>query len=356
MSFLTKVNAYRRKCTRALTLFLMKSQERPLPQKEVLHVLVVRPNHRLGNQLLLTPLLQELEHLFPTCEITLLTRGGLSGILFSGFSNVKHFIQLPKKPFDALFLYLKTWFKLYRKSYDLVLNVDGNSSSGRIATRIVKAPVKLYGETKTDPNIQDSELPLHLGQRPVALLRSYLKSVGFRQESRAIPYLHLPLSESQQNQGFASLQNLVSNPSKTLVLFTYATGRKLLPKSWWQEMYAELKTAFPDYSILELLPNERVSQLDFCCPTYYSDSVHEIAALLQHTQLFVGTDSGIMHLASASGVPTLGLFSVSSTAKYAPYGKNQKGINILTTTPFEIVGEMHQLLVRSKGETIGQLG
>ncbi|WP_333695492.1 glycosyltransferase family 9 protein [Flavobacterium sp.] len=334
----------------------MKSQERPLPQKEVLHVLVVRPNHRLGNQLLLTPLLQELEHVFPNCEITLLTRGSLSRILFSGFPNVKHFIQLPKKPFDALFLYLKTWIKLYRKPYDLVVNVDGNSSSGRIATRIVKAPVKLYGENQTDTPLPEAQLPLHLGQRPVALLRAYMERIGFKAEVRAIPHLHLPLSLSQQNQGFATLQNLVSHPSQTLVLFTYATGRKLLPKSWWQELYAEIKAAFPHYSILELLPNEKVSQLDFCCPTYYSDSVHEIAALLQHTQLFVGTDSGIMHLASASGVPTLGLFSVSSTAKYAPYGKNQKGINILTTTPVEIVGEMQQVLVHSKCKKMEQLG
>jgi heptosyltransferase-3 len=34
----------------------------------VARILVIRPNHRLGNQLLLTPLLQEIEKLYPAAK------------------------------------------------------------------------------------------------------------------------------------------------------------------------------------------------------------------------------------------------------------------------------------------------
>ena len=45
-----------------------------------------------------------------------------------------------------------------------------------------------------------------------------------------------------------------------------------------------------------------------------------VAAALQRCSLFVGNDSGLMHLAAASGVPTVGLFGPSDDRLYAPWG------------------------------------
>jgi heptosyltransferase III len=46
------------------------------------------------------------------------------------------------------------------------------------------------------------------------------------------------------------------------------------------------------------------------------------AAVLRRAALFVGNDTGLMHIAAASGVPTLGLFGPSPVAQYAPWGPN----------------------------------
>jgi ADP-heptose:LPS heptosyltransferase len=43
-------------------------------------------------------------------------------------------------------------------------------------------------------------------------------------------------------------------------------------------------------------------------------------ACFERSALYVGNDSGLMHLAAASGVPTLGLFGPSKEALYAPWG------------------------------------
>lgn len=43
-------------------------------------------------------------------------------------------------------------------------------------------------------------------------------------------------------------------------------------------------------------------------------------ACLSRCRLYVGNDSGLMHLAAASGVPTLGLFGPSKDEHYAPWG------------------------------------
>src|SRR5690606_33184000 len=46
----------------------------------------------------------------------------------------------------------------------------------------------------------------------------------------------------------------------------------------------------------------------------------DIAAFFSRCHLFIGNDSGLMHLAAATGSPTFGLFGPSLDQLYAPYG------------------------------------
>jgi lipopolysaccharide heptosyltransferase III len=44
------------------------------------------------------------------------------------------------------------------------------------------------------------------------------------------------------------------------------------------------------------------------------------AAVLRRSALFIGNDTGLMHIAAAAGAPTLGLFGPSPVNQYAPWG------------------------------------
>ena len=50
-------------------------------------------------------------------------------------------------------------------------------------------------------------------------------------------------------------------------------------------------------------------------------SLPEASACLSRCALFVGNDSGLMHLAAAAGTPTLGLFGPTPSAEYGPAGR-----------------------------------
>jgi ADP-heptose:LPS heptosyltransferase len=46
------------------------------------------------------------------------------------------------------------------------------------------------------------------------------------------------------------------------------------------------------------------------------------AASLRRCALFIGNDTGLMHIAAAAGAPTLGLFGPSPVVQYAPWGRH----------------------------------
>lgn len=49
-------------------------------------------------------------------------------------------------------------------------------------------------------------------------------------------------------------------------------------------------------------------------------------ACLKRARLFVGNDSGLMHLAAAAGAPTIGLFGPSDDRLYAPWGEHTRAV------------------------------
>ena len=55
-------------------------------------------------------------------------------------------------------------------------------------------------------------------------------------------------------------------------------------------------------------------------------SLAEAAACLRRARLFVGNDSGLMHLAAAAGAATIGLFGPTEAAVYAPVGRSAEAV------------------------------
>ena len=70
-------------------------------------------------------------------------------------------------------------------------------------------------------------------------------------------------------------------------------------------------------------------------------SLPEAAACLARCRLFVGNDSGLMHLAAAAGTPTLGLFGPTPASEYAPAGRRAAAVEAPGPpgqTPIEALG------------------
>ena len=312
MSLKTSINRFRRKIMKSLTESIGSRNNELHWIENPKRILVVRPNHRLGNQLLLTPLVAELQALFPNAKIDLWVRGQAARQIFKLFANVDRIVSLPAKPFRSLARYVGLWIELPFHQYDLVVNAAAGSSSGKIATRVASSPNKLYG-------FMGSDVSAHHAIAPVLELRTSLKEAGILPMQREVPPMTLMLSDGELMNGKRLLADM-SGDAHVIALFTYATGNKRYDSHWWQVLAAKLKENFPEHSILEVLPVENTSAFHFSLPHYYSKAIREIASVLANAAVFIGADSGMMHLAEAAHVPTIGLFKVTDPKKYGPYG------------------------------------
>lgn len=350
MKILTKINIFRRKLTKLLTKNIGNTATNEkydlVNKEEIKRILICRPNHRLGNQILITPIVKELEEVFPESKIDLFVKGNIASIIFKNYNSIDTIISLPKEHFKHIFKYILCWLQLRVKKYDLVINVVGYSSSGKLSTKFANSTYKYFGYCTydTEQNLKKID-HTHIAKCPVYALRTYLSNLGITINKTKIPNLDLKLNNLELEEGKVALQKIINNNKKTICLFTYATGDKCYSELWWLEFYEALKAKYTNYNIIEILPVENISKINFKAPSFYSKDIRHICSFIANTSIFIGSDSGMMHLASASKTPTLGLFSVTNLDVYQPYYAKSKGINTNEMDTFKILDIVENILL-----------
>uniref|UniRef100_UPI00404A4140 glycosyltransferase family 9 protein n=1 Tax=Flavobacterium sp. TaxID=239 RepID=UPI00404A4140 len=350
MNLLKKINVFRKKTTKLLTKSVGK-QFRSLEDvhqikdlSAIKNILIIRPNHRLGNTILFTPLVKEVTQIFPNATIDLFVKGEVSKIVFKKYATVKNHISLPKKHFKEFFKYLKAWFTLLFSKYDLVINVEASSSSGKLATKISNSKYKIYG-TELDNLTHFNDEQKHFAKLPIYKLRHFISKTANEIFTKEIPNLDLYLDEKEIENGLQNLNRIIEDKNKkTIAVYTFATGNKCYSKEWWKEFYEKLVLKHPNYNFIEVLPIENVSQINFIAPTYYSKDIREMAATIKNTALFITADNGIMHLACSTDTKIVGLFSVTKMEKYGPYGNSKIGIDTNKNSIDQCIEKIEQLL------------
>lgn len=323
-------------------------------------ILVLRPNHRLGNLILITPLLTELEQAFPGAEIDVLTAGGAARDVLAGFPTVRRILALPqyiaRHPLSAL----KTIWSLHGARYDLAVSPATDSYSSRVLVYLAKArnligipPSDSSGRTNWNRILPTA--PEHFAKKPVFMLRHALVSTPGA-DMPPYPPLNVRLTESEQTEGRQALDAVLAErsvaPGRMVIgVFADASGAKRFDTEWWRLFLNTLAEDHPDYTFMELIPVDGQSRLENRFPSFFSRSIRRFASLAANLDCVVCADGGIMHLASASGVPTVGLFSVTDPLKYAPYGHNDQAYDTRGKSPEQIargVGEIVETIAGAR--------
>ena len=319
----------------------------PLPRRNIYRILVCHISHTLGNALLLTPLIQELEATYPGAQIDIVTRSQVGRELYGHYDRVSEVFQMPAHGFGHPRQWLRALRGMRKAHYDLAIDVDPQSQTGRLLLLKARATWTLgfSGPKKSGSVTHAVEVPEHVqnkGQRPVYLLR---QALGDRAEAD-YPVPDIRLDEAELARGRRVLDRVLATAPadarhrKTIGVFANATGPKLLGTGWWNPLLATLEQLRPDCQLVEIVPMNGRSMLDSRYPSYFSTDLRQLGAVLANLDGYLSLDCGIMHLACASRVPTLGIFTTTRADEWGPYGPGNHVIHAYELAPEAVAREL----------------
>lgn len=301
-----------------------------LPAEGIHRVLISRPNQRLGNTVLISALITEVEALYPGAEIDLVGSDATDAIYSSLFS-VHRVFALPRRVVWHLWYAATVLHEIRSCRYDLAIDACNGSQSGKILLSLTRARFKLGFPDRGAARLsawQAFSWPDHLAHRAVFLLR---KAYAGRTR-QAYPPLRVVLSSSEMDEARKMLACLCATNGSlgagpVVGIFANATGAKCYGEGWWKDFLDAFQLLRPEVRIVELVAAHGRSSLGDRFVPFYTRNLRHLAAMVAAMDGFISADCGVMHLAVASGTPTLGLFSITDPAKYAPYGGGNMAID-----------------------------
>lgn len=355
MTFSLRMQAWRRLFAQWLMRSLFRGGRQPTPATDTLpltgihRVLVCRNVRTLGDSLTLTPLLQAVGRTWPGAEIDLVSRCPVAEEIYGTYFGIGRIIRLPLHPPGHPLQTLRALRHMRSAHYDLAIDPDPQSQSGRLLALLAR---KTRSLGFSDPHksgtmthaVGTTGMPKHHAMQPVFLLRSAL---GKRATDAPYPCLDIRLSASERQRGRRALDGvLAKRPSSArgcIGLFADATGAKRFDDAWWNRFLQVFEPCVTDYALIEVLSGTGHSLLDNRYPCFYSGHVRKLASVLANLSFFISADCGVMHLGSAVGVPTTGVFKVTEPSEWGPYGNANFAIDARSLTAEATAAEVLSL-------------
>ncbi|MGH8179513.1 MAG: glycosyltransferase family 9 protein [Steroidobacteraceae bacterium] len=316
-------------------------------------ILICRPNTRLGNTLLMTPLLEELEAVLPSARVEILTACPAAHEVFREFPSVARVHQLQFRGVRHPLRHLLTLLRVRRRCYDVLIDPDPRSWTARFVTRHLAARLKLgfasaHKSGGVDVSVPFEGAPPHMGDYPVYLLRRGLLGLDEGAARAASPKLAIRLTEAERRAGREEIERLpgADGPGPVVAVAAHATGAKRFTVEWWRRMIAALRERMPAARVIEIRPPSGVAALPEL-PAYYSGRVRQVAAVAAAADCFICADSGLMHLAAATDATTVGLFKVTEPRLYAPRRGASCALTASDNAPERVSEQVAGLLTRS---------
>ncbi len=271
---------------------------------EVEHILFITLSC-IGDAVMTTPVLQALHQAYPSAIIDIVTdkrsQDVFQGCPYRGTLFYKNKNSLLR---GAPLLIKQLWGKRYDIIVDL--RTDGLAYLLRGRKRHTKLGRQAYGD--------------HAIESLMGVIRSI-------HGAQPIPDTHIWLGEDTVRY----TREVAADLSTTRVLaIGPGCGGKKPEKFWPTSSYTQVANSMGDIfdSVLllggpgdvhltrEIIEGLTIPCIDMCNKT----SLLQAAALLQQSKVFIGSDSGLGHVAGAVGTATLTLFSVDDPERCLPWG------------------------------------
>lgn len=282
----------------------------------------------IGETILTLPAVNSLKQKFPNSEITILATSRNKDVYY-GIKGIK-LITIKLNPFSIKLFILKNL-----KRYDLAIDMEEYLNVSSIISFFTaksgvgyshNARAKLYSKIVVFNDRQ------HQAETFLDLVRA----LGVSSSPEILPKLNYSPGDSAYVEEFLK-KNLIG---KNDVLIGIAPGAAESAKSrmWPLENYIQLIDGLTGNhnARIVLIGSENETELSGkimgksknknVIDSMGKLNLRQLFCLMEKLKLFIGNDSGPMHIAAAQGVRTIGLFGPNLPVRFAPYGKNNASV------------------------------
>jgi len=280
----------------------------------------------IGETILALPAIESLRNKYKKGNIDILVTSRNKEIFYRN-KNIDNIKVLGLNPFSIKLFILKNF-----KKYDIVIDMEEYlNTSAIIAFFTGKERIGYSHGIRS--NLYTETVPYNDKQHVVYTFLDLLKPLGIKKFIDKLPRLNY--SNSDKNNINRLLKNYKINEKNLLVGFGVGAAESAKSRMWPKERFAKLA----DYLIKKynakiiLIGNKEekrlINELQGLTENKNNSynlagkiNVREMFYLISLCKLFIGNDSGPMHVATAQGVTTIGLFGCNLPIRFKPFGKN----------------------------------
>jgi lipopolysaccharide heptosyltransferase II len=294
--------------------------------RAVRRVLVVRLRS-IGDTVLATPALFALKRFVPHVQIDMLVEDWVAPVL----SHHPHLNGLVVLERGGFFARAHVAQQLRATGYDVVYNLHGGTTA-TFLTRATGAPHRVGFKT-----YQYSQLHTHQAPSPL-LLWGQEKTHSVEQQLALLGWTGVPVTDRPRTQlavppaaaGYVEQRLAEAGIGDRKIALIHPAAASAT-KQWATENFARVvesvvERGFTPVAIAAPHENAVIENLrsQASVPLLSFDLLlPEVIALAARSQLFVGNDSGIAHIAAAVGTPSVVVFGSSNRAHWSPWNRER---------------------------------
>lgn len=283
---------------------------------------------RIGDCVLSTGLLDHLIRRYPRARITVVC-GPIAAGLFAHMPNLERLIPLEK--YRLHLHWFRLWLMTARTAWDLVVDIRGSALGFFLWTR--KRAIM-----RSRPGRKVAQLGQLLGLEPPPL-----PVVWTSAQDRALAAALLP-----PGPPIVALAPTANWPGKIWPAGRFCEFFRLLQRGSFGPARAVVFAGPGPFE--RALAEPVLAELPDAVALCGSLNLSEAAACLARAALFIGNDSGLMHIAAAAGTPTLGLFGPTPATDYGPAGP----MAVAVRSPTSRMDDLSVSLALTAAETLLQ--
>ena len=295
-------------------------------------ILIIRPGG-IGDAVLLIPAIKILKNYLPGSEIDILSEKRNSEI-FALCKEVSKVFQYDKD------LELK---KCLKNNYDIVIDTEQWHRLSAVVAYLTKAPIRVGYNTNERGRLFTHTVPYSHDEYEVYsffnLIEPILRSYSLLQSKEELffdpdkPFLDID-NISVDKETLSVINTAVEKWPKGLIAIS--PGATVRERRWGGDRYGKVakKLSEEGYGVIivgaasDRPEAEKILQYaPHCIDLTGKTDLKTVAYILKQCKLFIGPDSGTLHIAVGVGTPTVSLFGSGIQKKWGPIGRNHIIIN-----------------------------